>query len=247
MNMMNIGNTAVVGMLCLWLGGCGHVNAAGVKPAGSVAARAIGTSVAELAAHAEDAAYEGKQVSVEASFDRYDYTLGYGRSFQGYRLWDRAGHWLLCQNVYASRSVYPNSAPDLAQDLTAAAAGRLLAYGTFVPLTGVFHTQTTSASHGGVYTTPAGLALETMPRKPSPCSPTVPAALAASTAALSLAASASTGVASNASAAATMAIRFLRVIFSVLQIRRGRDSAGWRSGLPCPASRAHRHPAWRRC
>ena len=67
MNMMNIGNTAVVGMLCLWLGGCGHVNAADVKPAGSVAARAIGTSVAELAAHAEDAAYEGKQVSVEAN------------------------------------------------------------------------------------------------------------------------------------------------------------------------------------
>jgi hypothetical protein len=96
-------------------------------------------------------------VRVTASFERYTYALEYGRSLQGYRLWDHDANWVLCQNIYTSSALYPGAQGDGSRDLAAGPAARLLAYGRFVQLEGKFHLARASASHGAVFQVPASL------------------------------------------------------------------------------------------
>lgn len=166
-------------MLCLAatlvLGACAHTpvptGASRVVTSQRIQGAQVPTFVpmalAELADHADDPAYEGRLVSLEASFDRYTFSLAYGKSYHGYRLWDHSGHWLLCQNIYTTTSVYPNATPDTSRDLASAAAARLLDFGTFVPLAGMFHIRSSQASHGGVFSVPPSLDIYTIDGQPT--------------------------------------------------------------------------------
>jgi hypothetical protein len=115
------------------------------------------TTLGQLTRHADVASWEGKLVRISASFERYSYSLEYGKTYQGYKLWDHDGNWVLCQNIYNLASLYPGAQGDASRDLAAGPAARLLAYGTFVQLEGKFHLPRASASHGAIFQVPASL------------------------------------------------------------------------------------------
>jgi hypothetical protein len=163
----------------LLLSACGHSPLAPVAAhrvpttLGTQNARPLGTSnftdvsLAELAAHGDDGTYDGQLVRIEASFERFTFAREYGRTYEGYKLWDRAGHWLLCQNIYAVTSVYPTATPDRSRDLSHEASVHLLGYGTYARLECMFHRRTSGASHGGVFQVPASLDVYTIDGQPT--------------------------------------------------------------------------------
>ncbi|HEY9766560.1 MAG TPA: hypothetical protein V6C82_09340 [Chroococcales cyanobacterium] len=81
-----------------------------------------------------------KLVVFEASFERYSYGVRYGESRCGYKLWDRSGSWLLCENIYTGSSAWDQiDGPDPGRDFNPATLGWILNYGTFVRIEGAYH------------------------------------------------------------------------------------------------------------
>ncbi|MDB5099390.1 MAG: hypothetical protein JWM80_3811 [Cyanobacteria bacterium RYN_339] len=152
--------TAVAVLTLSLLAACGRAPLAVQRPAAEIAPQAETiqeTTLGTLAKHAGVASWEGKLVRVAASFERYAYAQEYGRSYQGYKLWDHDGNWVLCQNIYTASSLYPGAQGDASRDLADGPAARLLAYGTFVQLEGKFHVARSGASHGAIFQVPASL------------------------------------------------------------------------------------------
>jgi hypothetical protein len=165
--MLKYWRTALIVLTCFFLPACGRspVQPAPTRTSTAVAARADAfgeTTVAALAKHAATHAWEGKLVRVAASFERYTYSLEYGRTLQGYKLWDHDGNWVLCQNIYTASSLYPGAQGDSSRDLADGPAARLLAYGRFVQLEGQFHLARSGASHGAIFQVPASLDVYTI-------------------------------------------------------------------------------------
>ncbi len=81
-----------------------------------------------------------KLVVFQASFERYSYGVRYGESRYGYKLWDRSGSWVLCENIYTGSSSWDEiNGPDPVRDFSPATLAWLLPYGTFVKIEGAYH------------------------------------------------------------------------------------------------------------
>jgi hypothetical protein len=161
---------ALAALALCFLAACGRARLATVRPVAPARAQAEtfqAISLANLVQHGHDRTYEGKLVRLEASFERYSYHQEYGRTYNGYKLWDHDQHWLLCQNIYSVVTVYPGAAPDASRDLASEPAERLLKFGTFVKLEGQFHVARSRASHGGVFEVPPSLDVYSVDGKPT--------------------------------------------------------------------------------
>lgn len=130
-----------------------------VVPKAAAAPRALAaTTVATLAAHAEDPAWEGRRVAFPAAFRRATFVLAGDRTARGYELVAGSAA-VLCANLYTASGAYPGAPADASQDLAAALAARLLAPDTTAALTGRFHVARRYASHSGIATFPAAVEL----------------------------------------------------------------------------------------
>lgn len=95
-------------------------------------------SVSELAMNRPPK--DGKLVTFEASFDRTSFSSRYGETKFGYKLWDRQGNWVLCENIYTLSSLWDElEGLDTSKDFNEATKGWILNYGTFVRIEGAYH------------------------------------------------------------------------------------------------------------
>lgn len=149
----------------LMLTGCGAhglATPAPVRSGAPVSVRAeAAVSAAELAAHWDVPANEGRRVAFKAAFVPHATSLGYGETSHGYMLTGPEGGAVWCQNIYRLTSFSGEESHDFAATVRTGLVG-----GAPVPVRGVFHCSHTASSHGGVYTVPASVEVLSIDARP---------------------------------------------------------------------------------